>query len=152
MRVELSREFPIPLKQGYDYLMDPNLFSSWRVGMIEILDPEHAAWNAPGDRFRFAYRLLGRRIEGECALDELREAELVRFTATMPGLPTVHEAWHYKAIDDNSFELKSVQETDEATNFFGKVIDRTLLPRVIERDLERTLDNLDDIFSMGVPD
>ena len=85
-------------------------------------------------------------------MDELREAELVRFTATMPGLPTVHEAWHYMAIDDNSFELKSVQETDEATNFFGKVIDRTLLPRVIQRDLERTLDNLDDIFSIGVPD
>jgi hypothetical protein len=152
MRVELSREFPIPLKQGYDYLMDPNLFSAWRVGMIEILDPQQPAWNTPGDRFRFAYRLLGRRVEGECVLEELKEAALVRFTATLPGLPTVHEAWHYRPIDDDSFELKSVQETEEATNFFGKVVDRTLLPRAIERDLRRTLDNLEDIFSMGVPD
>lgn len=152
MRVELSREFPIPLKQAYDYLMDPSLIPAWRVGMIEILDPEHAAWNTPGDRFRFAYRLLGRRIEGVCVLDELQEAELVRFTASIPGLPTVHEAWYYRPIDNDSFELKTVQETDEATNFFGKVIDSTLLPQVIRRDLERTLDNLEDIFSMGVPD
>ena len=122
MRVELSREFPVPLKHAYDYLMDPKLFSAWRVGMIEILDPEDAIWSKAGDGFRFAYRLLGRRVEGECVLDELREAELVRFTASMPGLPTVHEAWHYRAIDDDSFELTSVQETDEATSFFGKAI------------------------------
>lgn len=152
MRVELSREFPISLKSGYDYLMDPKLFPAWRVGMIEILDLEHATWSKAGDGFRFAYRLLGRRVEGECILDELREAELVRFTATIPGVPKVHESWHYRAIDEDSFELKSVQETEEATSFFGKAIDGMLLPRVIERDLTRTLDNLDDIFSMGVPD
>jgi hypothetical protein len=152
MRVELTREFPIPLKQGYDYLMDYKLFPAWRVGMIEILDPERAAWSKAGDGFRFAYRLLGRRIEGECVLDELREADLVRFTATVPGLPKVHETWHYRATGDDSFELNSVQETGEATNFFGKVIDRTLFPRAIERDLRRTLDNIEDIFSMGVPD
>ncbi|MDH3398333.1 MAG: SRPBCC family protein [Acidimicrobiia bacterium] len=152
MRVELSREFPIPLKQGYDYLMDPKLFSAWRVGMIEILDPDHAAWSQAGDRFRFAYRLLGRRVEGECVLDELQEGELVRYTASIPGLPKVHETWRYRATGESSFELKSVQETEESTSFFGKAIDRMVFPRAIERDLKRTLDNLEDIFSMGVPD
>lgn len=152
MRVELSREFSIPLKQGYDYLMDYKLFPAWRVGMIEILEPEHAAWSKAGDGFRFAYHLLGRRIEGQCVLEELREAELVRYTATIPGLPSVHETWHYRATGDDSFEVRSVQETEESTNFFGKVVDRMLLPRAIEKDLNRTLDNLEDIFSMGIPD
>ena len=152
MRVELSREYPIPLKQGYDYMTDPLLFPVWRTGMIEILDPEHAAWNQAGDGIRFAYRLLGRRVEGEAILDEARDAELIRFTGTVPGIPKVHETWHYRATGEDSFEVRTVQETEEATSLFGKAIDRTLFPRAIERDLRRAFDNLEEIFSMGVPD
>lgn len=66
----------------------------------------------------------------------------MRYTATVPGLPKVHETPHYRATGDGSFEVKSVQK--EAT--FGKAIDGTRFPRTIERDLRRTLDNIEDIF------
>ena len=152
MRVEMSREFSVPLKQAYDYLMDIKTIPDWRVGVIEMIEPEWASWHMPGDRMRLAYRVLGRRVESECTLEENKEAELVRFTTRTPRLPSVHESWHYTPKGQDAFELKVIQETEEAESFFGKVIDRMLLPRVIEKDLARTLDNLEDMFSMGVPD
>lgn len=152
MRVELSREFPVPLKAAYDYLSDWRLFSDWRVGMVEVLNPDTAAWSKPGDGFRFSYRMLGRLIEGESVIEEIHEQEIDRFTSTVPGLGTVTETWMYKPVGEESFALTVIQESPEPTSFFGKIIDRALLPRVIQRDLERTLDNLEDIFSMGVPD
>ena len=44
-----------------------------------------------------------------------------------------------------------VLESEEPESLFGKVVDRMLLPRALERDLRRTLENLEDIFSMGLP-
>lgn len=152
MRVEMSREFPVPVKLAYDYLTDPKAFPDWRFGVIEVIDPESASWSTPGDRVRMGYRILGRRVDTECTLDEVKAAELYRFTARTPGMPTVHESWHYLPKGEDAFELKVIQETEGATSFFGKAIDRTLLPRVVEKDLGRTLDNLEDIFSLGVPD
>jgi len=152
MRAEISREFPVPLKKGYDYLVDWRMFPQWRVGMVEVLNPETAAWSNPGDKFRFAYRMLGRTVEGESVLEDIREQELLRFTSTVPGLGSVTETWRYQPIEDELFAISVVMESTEPTSFFGKVIDRTLMPRVVERDLERTFDNLQDIFSMGVPD
>ena len=152
MRVEMSREFSVPLKQGYDYLMDVKTLPEWRSGLIEVIEPESASWHMPGDRMRLAYRVLGRRVETECTLGENKETELVRFSTRTPGLPSVHESWHYTPKGQDAFEVKVIQETEEAESFFGKAIDRMLLPRVIEKDLARTLDNLEDMFSMGVPD
>lgn len=152
MRVEMTHEYPVPLKKGYDYLMDIKAIPDWRTGLIEVIDPATASWHTPGDRMRVAYRVLGRRVEAECTLDENREAEYVAFTTRSPGLPTVSETWHYEPISDDALSVRVVQETEEGTNFFGKTIDRLLLGRVIEKDLARTLDNLEDIFSVGVPD
>lgn len=152
MRVEMRREFHVPLKQAYDYLMDWRHIPDWRIGTIEILEPAKAKWSQPGDSFRFAYRLLGRRVEGDAELVEVREHELIRLTSSVPGLGSMDESWRYEPIDDESFGMVVIQESPEPTSFFGRMIDRMLLPRVLEKDLARTLDNLEDIFSMGVPE
>jgi hypothetical protein len=152
MRIGQSCDYPIPLKKGWDYLTDWHLFPTWRVAMFEILEPETATWNKAGDSIRFAYKLLGRRIEGVATIDEYKEGELIRLTANVPGLPLVHEEWHYEALDDNKFLLKVVQDTEPTESFFGKVIDKMLMPRALQKDLERTLENLIDIFAMGVED
>jgi hypothetical protein len=152
MRTEMRREFPVPLQLGFDYLADPKRFPEWRFGVIELIDPETALWQAAGDKVHLAYRLLGRRVVSECTIDEIRAYELVRLTARTPGVPTLHETWIHAARGEDAFEVNVIQESEEATTFFGKAIDRMLLPRVIEKDLERTLDNLEDIFAVGVPD
>jgi hypothetical protein len=152
MRTEMSRQFSVPLKQAYDYLMDPKRIPEWRVGVIEMIDPESAFWHAAGDHIKLAYRLLGRRVESECILDEVKEHELVRYTVHTPGLPVLHEAWHYSPMGEDALAVRVVQESEEASSFFGKAIDRMVLPRVLEKDLTHALDNLEDIFSVGVPD
>jgi hypothetical protein len=152
MRVEMTHEYPVPLKRAYDYLMDVKSIPQWRNSLIEVINPERTSWHAPGDRMRVAYMVLGRRVEAECTLEENREAELVRFTTRAPGLPSVSECWEYTAKGDDACAVKVTQETEEGTSFFGSTIDRMLIPRVVEKDLNRTLDNLADIFSIGVPD
>lgn len=152
MRVEMTHEYPVSLKEGYDYLMDVKCLPQWRSGLIEVIHPETTSWHTPGDRMRVAYMVLGRRVEAECTMEENREGEYVRFTTRTPGLPSVAETWHYTPEGDDAFAVRVIQETEEGTSFFGNTIDRMLLPRVIEKDLTRTLDNLADIFSVGVPD
>ena len=150
MRIELSREFHLPLKVAWDYLHEPRTFPEWRAGMLEVLEPDKARWTEVGDRFRFAYRLLGRRVEGESILDELKPGEVSRFTAKVPGLAAMHETWRYTPLGEEAFRIDIVQETDEAASFFGKTIDKMVLPRVVHRDLERSLDTLTEIFAAGL--
>jgi hypothetical protein len=145
------RTFPVPRKKAFDYLDDFTTWPTWYAGMLEIIEPETAAWNEAGDKVRYAYRLLGRRIEGECTLEEIREAELAKFTAKAPMVGDVHQEWAYSDAGDSAFTLKVTMETDEPTSFFGKVIDKMVIPRVLERDLRHTLDHLEEIFAMGIP-
>ncbi len=152
MRVELNRTFPVPRKKAFDYLDDFRTWPSWYSGMMEIVEPESAMWSAPGDRVRFAYKLLGRRLEGESTLEEVREAEFVKFTASIPTVGDVHQEWYYRDAGDADFNLRVVLETTEPTSFFGKVIDKAVIPRVIERDLQNTLDSLQETFAFGIPE
>lgn len=150
MRLETSREFAVPLEMGWAYLSRPRSLVDWRAGMLELQDPETARWAEAGDRLRMAFRLLGRRLEGECILDEMRANELARFTVRVPGLPVLHETWEYTPAGEQGFLVHVIQESEPPASFFGRAIDNTLLPRVVLRDLERSLDTVADIFAAGL--
>ncbi len=149
MRTELSRTYPVALKKGFDYIDDFRMWPDWYVGLLRIIEPETCAWSKPGDTVRFEYKLLGRRVEGHCILEEWKEGELARYHTEVPGLPVVHFAYHYSEVDPMAFMMRVEMETEEPTSFFGRTIDKTVLPRVLKRDLERSLENLQDIFEMG---
>ena len=169
MRTDVTRRFSVPLKKCFDYLDDFNTWPDWYVGMTEILEPEEAAWGAPGDEVRFAYRLLGRRVEGKAILDEYRHSEAVEFHTDIPGLPVAHFEYHYQEGElplqqdvlgppfralagEKDCVLEVIMETEEPTSFFGRTIDRMLLPTTLERDLRHSLDNLDTIFTADLHD
>jgi uncharacterized protein YndB with AHSA1/START domain len=151
LRVELTRTYPVPRKKAFDYLDDFTTWPTWYTGILEILEPDNAVWNTAGDKVHFAYRLLGRRLEGECTLTEVRDGELVKFTATMPMVGEVHQEWFYSNAGEDACTLKVSAETAEPTSYFGKVIDKMVIPRALERDLRHTLDNLEETFAMGIP-
>jgi hypothetical protein len=146
VRTELTRTYPVPLKKGFDYIDDFRMWPDWYVGLTHLIEPNMGAWNGPGDEVRFESKLLGRRIEGRCVLDEKIEGELARYHVVVPNLPIVYFTWHYTGAGPEAFTAKVEMETEEPTSFFGKTIDRTLLPRVLERDLKRSMENLTDIF------
>lgn len=150
MHTAVRTMFPVPLKNGFDYLRDFRLWPHWYVGMIEILAPEEGLWAKAGDTVRFAYKLLGRRLEGEVVLEVFRECELVRFTARVPGLSDVHQAYRFAEAGPSDFSLQVEMEAGEATFYFGKVVDRMLLPRALERDLNAAMENLNDVFATGL--
>ncbi len=152
MQTELRHTYSVPLKKGFDYLVDFNLWPHWYAGMIEVLDADQAAWSGPGDEVRFAYKLLGRRVEGKVVLDEYIDGELVRHHSVVAGLPDVAFTYAYAPAGFEAFILKVTMDTEEPDTFFGKAIDRMLLPRVLARDLRRSLENLDDIFMSGMLD
>jgi hypothetical protein len=138
------------VKVGFDYCDD---FKTWPLrysGMTEIIDPEEARWHEPGDKVRFAYKLLGRRIEGVASLDDLIDGDLARFHTEIPTLPVVHFAYHYAGIEPERFELRVEVETEEPTSLFGRTIDRMVMPRALERDLRAGMDNLTEIFAAGL--
>jgi len=148
MRTEVSRTFPIPLKKGFDYIDDFRLWPDWYTGITKIVEPETGTWMEPGDSVKFHYRMLGRRMDGVLTLDERLPGELVRMHSEILGLPNVHFDYHYKSTGPEAFTLKIVMEVDEEqpVAFFGKVLDKLLLPRTLERDLKHSLDHLEEIF------
>lgn len=148
MRTEMTSSYPVSLDKAWDYLRDFNNWPAYYAGMIEIIEPDECRWETPGDIVRLAYRLVGRRIEAEVRLEEMRPAELVRWTASVPGLPDVHQEWRYKEFDDH-IELTITMETEEPTSFFGKAIDKTLLPIALERDLKHTMENIKDVLAVA---
>lgn len=152
MRKEMTHTYDAPLKKGFDYIDDFKLWPDWYVGMTSIIDPETGKWSLPGDEVRFVYKLLGRRLEGVAILEEYKQFELVAFRTEVPGLPVVHFRYEYAETTPERFEVRAVLETDEPATFFGKAIDKALLPTILARDLKRSLENLEDIFASGVLD
>ncbi len=153
VRIELTETFPVPLREGFEFLSQVDHWPNWHSGVTEIREaPKCGVWGKPGDTVLFCAKVLGRSLAGTVVMKEMRKYDLVRSVVTMLGLPEVHQEYRYTAADDDSFLLTVTLETEETTDFFGQVVDRTLLPRIMERDLRRTMVNLQDIFATGIPE
>ena len=152
MKFEEKIEFPISLKEMWDFSMDFNEWPLWYAGMLEIVEPEKCAWSKPGDSVRVAYKMLGRRIEYTCTVSEYKEYELVDFVAEPPVLPAAHFRWHWKPLGEERVELTVELESEEPTSFFGKVIEKTQVPRIYHKDTVRSLSNLEEIATVGIPE
>jgi uncharacterized protein YndB with AHSA1/START domain len=153
MRFEETREIPVSVKKMWDYGTDPMTWPVWYAGCTEIIDPETAAFGKVGDTVRVAYSVLGRRLEFPCTIEEYEEHKLVRFVTEMPGpLPRGHQTWRYTDLGDDRMMLEVVMEGEDSTNWFGKIIDRMVLPRIYQRDLKDSLDNLANIAAVDLTD
>lgn len=149
--VTKSRSYPVERKEAFAYLTNPSTWPDYYSGIVDIDDAEAATFDEAGDTVDFTYSLLGRRIKGSATIDEIREGELVRHTARVSGLPDVHQSWEYRDTD-TGFAVDVTLTTEESTRFLGKTVDRFVIPRTLQRDIERTLDKLEDVFALGIPE
>ena len=152
MRFEEKREFPVSVKELWDFTTDFKQWPLWYAGMLEVVAPEKGAWGKPGDTVRVAYKMLGRRIEYSCIVSEWKDYELMRFVAEPPALPAAHFAWHFAPMSESQCELRVELETEAPASFFGKVIEASKVPRIYHKDVMRTLSNLEEIATVGIPD
>ena len=152
MRFELSNTLPGQLIEGFDYLCEIHHWPNWYSGLIDITaEPHNGRWSDPGDTVSFWYNVLGRPLAGEVVLTEMRKYELIRSVANLSGLPEVHQEYRFAEASGDSFLLNVILETKEQTSFHDQVVDRLLVPHALERDLKRTMENLQDIFAFGLP-
>jgi hypothetical protein len=82
-------------------------------------------------------------------LEENQPGEYRKINTDVPGIGTVTQQWFFTATEDDRVTLRVVYDTAEPTTFFGKIIDRTVVPKAVQRDLKATMSNLEEIFTLG---
>lgn len=147
-QVTATRSFPAPRKEAFEFLTEPRNWPRFYSNLTDV--DGGSSWSAAGDKATFGYSILGRRVEATATLEEFVYGELVRHTVQIPGLPEVHQEWVYDD-DDGGFTVEVTMNTPETGSFLGKAIDRLLIPRALNRDLDRTLENMEGMFGLGIP-
>lgn len=143
MRLELTRRFPVPLHDGFDYIVDPGNWPEYWPDLIRV-QPE-SRWRAPGDRAGVVMRLLGRPVELEMTLRVFDRYRLVEYDSVQRGLPDVRHERGFEPAGEG-FEYRLAVEFEPRPGLRGAV-DRRLVRRGVERALRRTLANLETRFS-----
>ena len=146
-KVELTRHYSTARGDLFAYITEPDEWARWYNNCIAVRRSD--AWTTPGDEADLTFRLVGRDIDVSMELREYVPGEHTRVRVRAEGLPDVVQTWDLENADGGT-SMSVVLETEESTSFFGKVIDRFLMPKTIERDLARSLDNLHDQVAIGL--
>ena len=85
VRIAVDRQYGIPLRDGYDYITDPERWPEYWPNLIRVAPG--ARWSAPGDVARLTMKLLGRATELEMTLARIEPYRLVEYTSRQRGLP-----------------------------------------------------------------
>jgi hypothetical protein len=142
-----SHRYAIERKLLFDHATDPANWPSYYNGMIEVLPFDR--FEDPGDSVTVRYRILGRVTKVEATLLERRPAERLRLRGDATGLPSVEHDWTFEDTDDGT-RVTVTMKTPEIDSWLGRTLDRLVLPRQFERDLHRSLDNLEDLVAYGI--
>ena len=145
--ITMTRQYPIDRHRLYAHLTEPTNWPSYYHGMIAATP--RGAFADPGDQVSVRHRLLGRSIDLEVTLLELDAPTRFRTRAKGSGLPPVEHVWSY-ADSDGRTSVTVTAEMEETTSWLGRAIDRHVLPRQLERDVARTLDNLEELVAYGL--
>lgn len=139
MRLEVTHRFAIPLRDGFDYIVDPRNWPEYWPGLIRV--QPGSRWRAPGDRARVVMRLLGRDVELEMTLRTLDPYRLVEYTSLQHGFPVGRHERGFSAAGDG-FEYRLAVEFEPRKGLRG-TFDRGPFRRAVERTLQQTVANLD---------
>jgi hypothetical protein len=139
MRLELTQSFAIPLRDGFDYIVEPRNWPEYWPGLIRV--QPGSRWRAPGDRARVVMRLLGRIVELEMTLCTFEPYRLIEYTSVQHGLPDVRHERGFSAVGDG-FEYRLAVDFEPRPGLRG-AFDRALVRRAIERAIQRTVSNLE---------
>jgi len=143
VRIELSRRFGVPLREGFDYITDPSNWPRYWPDLVRI-EPG-SRWREPGDRARLALRLLGRPVGLEMTLVRLAPYSVVEYVSVQRGLPDARHERHFEDAD-GGLAYRIVVSYEPRSGWRG-VFDRVVVRRAIARAARKTLANLHRRFS-----
>jgi uncharacterized protein YndB with AHSA1/START domain len=143
----MTREYPIDRKALFDHVTDPATWPSFYSGLTDVDVPDR--FDEPGHRATLRYRVLGRIVDVESELLEYDPPNRFRTRAQTPGLPPVEHDWHYEDTDGGT-KVTVTLTSHEVDSWLGRTLDRFVLPRQLEKDLERSLDNVEGLVEFGI--
>jgi hypothetical protein len=143
-RLEETRELPISVRDGFDYITNVRNWRSYWPRLVDVPDEETVSWSSPGDVAKVVLELRGRPVEMKMSLDEFRPYELVAYDSTQEGLPTFHHERHFR--DRNGTLEYTLVISFEPRSGLRGIVDRIFVARVVRQSLTETLDNLEGIF------
>jgi hypothetical protein len=139
MRLEVSHRFLIPLRDGFDYIVEPRNWPEYWPGLIRV--QPGSRWQAPDDRAGVVMRLLGRHVELVMTLRTFDPYHLVEYTSVQQGLPDVRHERGFSATG-TGFDYRLAVEFEPRAGLRG-AFDRLLVRRAVKRTLQRTVANLE---------
>jgi uncharacterized protein YndB with AHSA1/START domain len=140
MRLELTHRFAIPVRDGFDYIVEPRNWPEYWPGLIRV--QPGSRWRAPGDHARVVMRLLGGTVELEMTLRTFDPYRLIEYTSVQRGLPDARHERGFSSVGDG-FEYRLAVEFEPRSGLQG-AFDRRLVRRAVERTMRRTVANLED--------
>ena len=142
-------EFPVDRQTAFDFLTEPRNWPRFYSNLTALVGDDQA-FAARGDVVTFRYSILGRPVTASAVLHDVVPGKRIRTTVSTPGLPDVHQDWRY-ADTAEGFAIEVTMNTEGATSFLGRVVDRYVIPKALQHDVEKTLENMALMFSIGVP-
>jgi len=147
VHLELEQEFPVPVRDGFAYITDPDHWADYWPRFVRLAPGSR--WAAPGDHAAITLQILGRAVELDMTLVRREPDRLVEYTSEQRGLPA---ARHWRLFEDRAPGLgyRIVVEYSLRPGWRG-IYDRTLVRRAILRTMRETLANLEQRLPAAVP-
>ena len=143
--VSLQTELPIDRQRLFDYVTHPENWPSFYASVVSV---EPGPLSEPGDTVTGKYKLLGKVIDFEAELVDRRDGSLMDLIVRSSVLPDVRQTWRY-AGDEGEVRVDVTLTTIETEHWFGRIIDRTVIPGALERDIRTTLDSMGGLIAGG---
>lgn len=138
MRLEMTHRFAVPLRDGFDYIVEPRNWPQYWPGLVRVR--AGSQWRAPGDRARVVMRLLGRSVELEMTLRTFDPYRVVEYVSVQRGLPDARHERGFSAVV-GGFEYRLAVEFEPRAGLRG-AFDRQLVRRAVARTMRHTIANL----------
>jgi hypothetical protein len=144
--VEMSREYPVDMQQLYAYTSNPR---NWPTYYNNLTEATGSRFEEPGDTATCRYRILGRVVDVEGEVLEGTPGEHVRLVGRTKSLPDTEQDWRYEPTATGT-RVHVTLHAPEPESWFGRALDRLVIPRQFEKDLNRTLDNIGELIAAGM--
>ena len=143
-RLEVTRDLPVALRAGFDYITNVENWPAYWPKLVEIPERDSVRWREPGDRAAVVIDVRGRPTELRMTLEEFVPYDRVVYRSSQEGLP---EFRHERLFRDNGGRLRyTLVIAYEPRPGLKGLFDRFVLPRYVRASLVETMGNLERVL------